>query len=65
MKKLPPHAIRAPCGGPFWSNPWLPTSQIWADQNNFGSMLCKKLLWTKIGIVSFGPLAHSHWLKYS
>ena len=32
MKKLPSHVIRAPCGGPFWSNAWLPTGQIWADQ---------------------------------
>ena len=31
-KKLPSHVIRAPCGGPFWSNAWLPTGQIWADQ---------------------------------
>ena len=30
-KKLPSHVIRAPCGGPFWSNAWLPTGQIWAD----------------------------------
>ena len=31
-KNLPSHVIRAPCGGPFWSNAWLPTGQIWADQ---------------------------------
>ena len=31
-KKLPSNIIRAPCGGPFWSNAWLPTSQIWANQ---------------------------------
>ena len=24
--------FRAPFRRPFWSNPWLPTSQIWADQ---------------------------------
>ena len=32
MKKLPFHVMRAPCGGPFWSNTWLPTRLIWADQ---------------------------------
>ena len=31
-KKLPSHLVRAPCGGSFWSNAWLPTGQIWADQ---------------------------------
>ena len=31
-KKLPSHLVRAPCGGPFWSNAWLPTGQKWADQ---------------------------------
>ena len=65
MKKMPSHVIRAPCGGPFWSNEWLPTGQIWADQfffdhfefkiqNKYGSFLCKKLIRAKIGIVSFG-----------
>ena len=24
-----------PCGGSFWSNPWLPTGQIWAAQTIF------------------------------
>ena len=47
---------------------WLPTSKICSDQifliifylkkNHFGSMLCKNLLRTKIGIVSFGPSDH-------
>ena len=32
MKKLPSHLVRAPCGRLFWSNAWLPTGQIWADQ---------------------------------
>ena len=32
MKKLPFHVIGALCGRPFWSNTWLPTDQIWADQ---------------------------------
>ena len=32
MKKLPSHVITALCGGPFWSNAWLPTGQILADQ---------------------------------
>ncbi len=65
-KKLPSHLVRAPCGGPFWSNAWLPTGQIWADQiffdhfefkmqNKLGSFLCKKLIRAKMGIVSFGP----------
>ena len=51
--------------GPFWSNAWLPTGQIWADQiffghfefkmpNKFGSFLCKKLIRAKMGMVSFG-----------
>ena len=31
-KKLQSHVIRAPCGRLFWSNAWLPTGQIWADQ---------------------------------
>ena len=31
-KKLPSHLVRAPCGGPFWTNAWLLTRQIWADQ---------------------------------
>ena len=53
-KKLPSHVIRAPCGRPFWSNAWLPTGQIWADQiflnnfklkiqNKFGSLFMQKL----------------------
>ena len=28
--------------------------------NNFGPFVCKKLLWTKIGLVIFGLSAHSH-----
>ena len=49
----------------FWSNAWLPTGQIWADQiffdhfefkmqNKLGSFLCKKMIRAKMGMVSFG-----------
>ena len=37
----PSHAVRATCGGPFWSNAWPPTGQIWADQNYFGHLKLK------------------------
>ena len=33
-------------------------------QNCFGSIFCKKLLRTKIGIAIFGPWAHGHCPKY-
>ena len=65
-KKLTSRVARVQCGGSIWSNaqPWLPTDHIWVYHNFFdhfefkmqndqGSILCKKLLQTKIGIVSF------------
>ena len=78
MTKMPSHVIRAPCGGPFWSNAWLPIGQIWANQffyhfefkiqNKFGSLLCKKLIRAKMDIVSFGlwptAIGRNFFMKY-
>ena len=71
MEKLISHVFRAFWGGSFWLNACLPTGQIWANQfvfdhfefkilNNFASVSCKKLLWSKIGLVDFGQSTHSH-----
>ena len=48
MKILTSHVIMATCGGPFWSNSWLQTGQIWADQIFFGPQPNKPLPQKKI-----------------
>ena len=72
MKKLPSHSFRAPDGGLFWAKAWLPTGQILSDQifliilNLKYKIVLRQLIAkrTKIGIVIFGPSAHSHQPKY-
>ena len=75
MEKLISHVFRALWGRPSWLNTCLPTGQKWAVQivfdhfgfkfqNNFGSVLCKKLIRSKIGILDFGQSANGHLLIF-